>query len=1025
MAENEENTTPGGRNMDEEPDSPMDSTSMDLGQKAVGRESTRTELRIDLPHEERKPLAKDQSIFAPWKALWAKFFPNRLKQPRPVSSSTSSSYSRRPISPALIPYVNLWIAPPPLNLKQKLIFYFSRLVFVSFALFLFAFLYQGLLVSIRAGTPFQWVLLIFASLALIFSLLSIYLCWQPVWVFGFPLLSLLAVLIAQIFLKNFLGSSFLPIKMGGISWEAAHLIGLLFIFELVFLLLVFPQSWLGKALPLAVVAYVLLGLALIISSGKPLAASWQGVSFFKILPFYLRPMFVGLHLFLPLFFLVSLISLFLARDSTERGWIILNTCLLFFSSAVGLGLLQEGRVPNVLSLIVQPQLKAGAVSFDVDGRSMVLRTANDFQKDMDDGEDRYKLSVSRISQPSAAQQEYSLEVKDVSDLPIYYLEKNDFVLLSEGKKVEGWNLKDAPESKQTRNKQGALYSLTFGNEPRSLNFAFGEPKPEYSAHDKIKFSLKENSPEAHSYIITIDDQKILEKEITEGQKEFFWSPAGISAGKHVLKIEMISADGKSFAQTQEINVKEVPALQVLAPLAGDYFSDTLRVYAQLFLPEGEVPSRLKFLIDDQEIDQKNEPPFEMVLNTASLIPGNHVLKVIAEVPIAGADSPKEYSQLLSLIKGPHPIVSLIRPGFGEFVNADTPVEVSVEGEEGYDQLDFLVDDKPVLKWTQAPYFTTWDTTSLEEGSHVVTIKGSAEGGMQSSDTVVVSTGTGKIKVLAGVPGDPNSAPSPTASNATSSIVRFEQVVFVLDASNSEADEWNGRIKWDWQRDLLSLPKVTAQLSGSKVGVVVMGAGSSFSKRDCKDAKWALDSGTFDSQKAVTAFSKVKPKGISALFAALKLALEAKPQKIVVLTDDADTCSASIPADLKAMLQESEASLDILPLDSISQRKLMLLADIAKAGKGSVIPITSTSVLEEKFLGSLTPVYQVIHKDQIMLAHPIDGKELPLLPGTYIFKVSSLALPEQEINVRNGLMTIIYLMKDQDGAHLLQDFQPLY
>lgn len=137
-------------------------------------------------------------------------------------------------------------------------------------------------------------------------------------------------------------------------------------------------------------------------------------------------------------------------------------------------------------------------------------------------------------------------------------------------------------------------------------------------------------------------------------------------------------------------------------------------------------------------------------------------------------------------------------------------------------------------------------------------------------------------------------------------VETTRILFLLDASGSMNEEWQGRAKFDIARELLEEAVDSLQRQGRNIeyGLRVFGHQSPRSMQDCKDSKLEVGFTRMGSAALKEAFSRINPQGYTPIAYSLFLAANDFPAKdkksinvIILITDglencDGDPCSSS-------------------------------------------------------------------------------------------------------------------------------------
>lgn len=982
----------------------LDSTRMDISVRTGGKEhQTRTQIRVGLDANDTiaeklkgKRSLLDRLGLPGLGRLFQKFKSN--KQP----AKSSGLLAGRAISPKLYPYIGLWIAPPDWSSVRKSFFYLSRLFFLIAGTALIALLVLSGLTALESAGPLSWILIGAAFLALIASLLSIGLKASPAWFVGFPLIVFLILLLSHLFLFPSTDAVFLNV----LGKSPAEILNTVFIsilfFEVAVFLFIFPFPLPVRLVLLVIPFYGIAGFLINMLQKKLFEESWMGSGLFSLVPlFYVQPSFLVLQVFFPLFFLVSLfvfpVCLSRLKKEGKASWLALNILVLLLSSGIGGLLSYHHRAPGLLSLVLKKAPGLGVASLPVEGAQVELKTKNFEAYKERDTMERYRMELLEVKETKSKEKKdkktkdktvLTLKVTDSSGFPVFFLGKEDFILSTDGEKAASWDLAAALNP-------DPAYTLSFASVKPKPRLTITKPAEGDEKVDQLEFFVENDSPPLVSYEVYVDGLSIAKQENGAGQKEFIVPLTGLLPGSHEIEIEGVGEDGGMVRRERVISIPFSPTtLSLVSPRNNDSFADYLPV-VMVFPPDDpNPPVSVEFFVDEQTVKQQSSPSFYEPLDLSGLTEGEHQLKAVVRLKNG---EQKEMGS--SFKKGVHPLLSFIQPVMGAYITMATPVELKVSTTEALGSLALFAGDQKIHDWPASEsggsLFYDWDTSTLQPGVHFLTAQAVTIAGVQSSDWVLVQTGEGKFKLF-----------PPEGKEK----VNYKKVVFVLDASSSTLDGWDGRPKWDWEREILKGGVVSGKLASVEAGLVVFGQNRPSSFHDCKDAETVFKLAPYNKKKVGDSLAKIIPKGISALYQALGEARSAKPQKIIVVTDGADSCEESLPAELKKNLGRSpRILLDVVTLGEVSPKEKGALEKLALAGGGRVVEARNGSELADAVSSFLNLDYQIVKGDEVVLSAPIDGKEQKLRPGDYLLKMDmDPPFEDRPLQILNGKTTQLKL-----------------
>ncbi|MBI2339475.1 MAG: Ig-like domain-containing protein, partial [Deltaproteobacteria bacterium] len=417
------------------------------GIKSLGREATKTEIRVDTGSH---PAEKSGSPFS--------FLKNFLKKkPSPAKKEGGPPLASKPppvFASANSRFAGIWLPASDMGSLTRIGFLVSRLVVAIAGVWLVYLLTVSFLRAFEESRTFPFVFAVTLGAALFLSIVSIPMRWSPAWFVGFPLLALLGLLGGQVFFYPTTDPSFFTFLGKAPAYIFNHVwIGVL-AFELALILFVTPRARGLKGFFFVLAAYGLAGFIFNRLEGLALEAAWLGTGVFRGLPtIYLQPVFVAPTLFIPLFFIFSLGAFFLPsnfRTGRSTGWLGLNIPVLLFSAVLGWGVMQKNGVPTLLDFFLEERRGIGLTQTDVDGALLELKTTNfDVFRDKDTVE-RYRMELKKTGEHSRTSDEshYTLSVVNPDGFPVFFLDKSDFELSLDEKKITKWNLKTAPPEEE-------------------------------------------------------------------------------------------------------------------------------------------------------------------------------------------------------------------------------------------------------------------------------------------------------------------------------------------------------------------------------------------------------------------------------------------------------------------------------------------------------------------------------------------------------------------------------------------------
>ncbi len=176
-----------------------------------------------------------------------------------------------------------------------------------------------------------------------------------------------------------------------------------------------------------------------------------------------------------------------------------------------------------------------------------------------------------------------------------------------------------------------------------------------------------------------------------------------------------------------------PTLELLAPDDGATIRGSYTLRAKVYDAGGV--AGLDFVVDNVVMGSVTAAPWELAVDTSTLVNGEHLVGVVA------TDTAGNLANVSSLVLVQNgdvdpDRVELLSPEEGDVLCGDTPIAAYTAEPEAI--LTVLIDG--VEKWSESipPYAWTWDTTARDDGAHDVAVQAAFPDGTTVVDRVRVS-----------------------------------------------------------------------------------------------------------------------------------------------------------------------------------------------------------------------------------------------------------------------------------------------
>lgn len=149
----------------------------------------------------------------------------------------------------------------------------------------------------------------------------------------------------------------------------------------------------------------------------------------------------------------------------------------------------------------------------------------------------------------------------------------------------------------------------------------------------------------------------------------------------------------------------------------------------------EAIDNLEILVDNALLDQVASPPYEYTWDTTTVVNGLHTLSLVAR------DDDGNTNRLDVQLETIPPVsVTITNPANNAALSGPTLLSAEAASTTKVTLVEFLVDGKSVGKISDPPYEVKWDSSSIYEGTHKLTVRAEDMGGFTTEDTRSFSAG---------------------------------------------------------------------------------------------------------------------------------------------------------------------------------------------------------------------------------------------------------------------------------------------
>ncbi len=222
-----------------------------------------------------------------------------------------------------------------------------------------------------------------------------------------------------------------------------------------------------------------------------------------------------------------------------------------------------------------------------------------------------------------------------------------------------------------------------------------------------------------------------------------WDTSTFSAGAHTLKAEAFDNLNNISSVTISVTVTggdtTPPAAAITAPANGATVSGSSAAFTATATDAGGV-SKVRFWVDGTYLGYDSTSPYAKTWDTTAFANGPHTLKIEAFDNAANLTT-QTVAVTVSNTDAVPPSVTLTAPANAATVSGTVNIAASATDNLGVSKVRFWVDGTYLGYDSTAPYGKSWDSTSIGNGSHVLSAQSVDQAGnlsVQASVNITVS-----------------------------------------------------------------------------------------------------------------------------------------------------------------------------------------------------------------------------------------------------------------------------------------------
>jgi len=222
-------------------------------------------------------------------------------------------------------------------------------------------------------------------------------------------------------------------------------------------------------------------------------------------------------------------------------------------------------------------------------------------------------------------------------------------------------------------------------------------------------------------------------EDTEAPYVYEWNTAALQYGStHTIFAKAYDKAGNSATSSPiAVTIGDAlpPLITITSPPKDSYIAGSVNIFAsvidkvmgedQKIIEKGPSGiSYVEFFIDDASVQSFYQGPYTYTWNTLNYGDGLHTIKVSATDNVGNST----YTSIQVTVDNTPPIVNINTPYEGEMVKGFVSISISADDNFGISKVEYYADGIKRGEITQAPYTYSWNSTSVLNGNHTITVK---------------------------------------------------------------------------------------------------------------------------------------------------------------------------------------------------------------------------------------------------------------------------------------------------------------
>lgn len=975
----------------------MNSTMMGIDLSSFQAE-TRQNIRVETSISEREDVSDASSVKEKAPSFFKRLF---SKAKKPIFSPKSQYAEEKTPHEFQMPkrmqaFNGVWMPFAKDSLVQKVFFYVSRFLLVLCGIFAQWVLVRSFVSNYQNMHPARWIVLAAVVLSVLLTIVSVLRKASPTWILTIPFTALAFVFAYGAWFYS-TGDLYYFVFQ---NQSLAHWLNIYYLGLFVFLVFLFvggqTQSLAGK---------ILWGVLLLLSLVTPVLHQIYGVNFeqglagygviAKIEQFYLRPAYLLLHALIPLWLVLCLVKSFSrsleVRKKLAQSVYLSLTPLFWAMLVLSLALLQNNRIFHLGNFFVSMKPIAGKAEFELMGHRVVLQVRDSSSES--ESSNRYTFKVSGTANPK----QFDLEITNADQEAVLGLTKNEFVVLTDDVENSDFQLLTHPT-----NPKHYLFKLDLKAKDQAINLASSK-KNWLQSEDLV---LDVADPLQISKVALIENgQSLIEKSPPFAEKLSF-TLAYFNPGDHQLTV--VAYDNKNQESVRipfKINIQESRNFFVVTPFEGDDVSQKIAVYLSLKAMKAQDVKKITYRLNNEVVLESPTYSSFVTLDATQIADGDVKLQI--QIDQEG----ESLVQTLNLRKSQKALgnLNVIAPAQGSFAQNETQVayEVSEPVNAKVLGVRVKVNGLPYEDFEVKENRFSLPTARWKSGEVFISLQATLDSGQKVSDWVQVNRGVSALKL----------------QFQTQSLLFLGQkkMSIILDSSQSTSDFWYSKSLLEVFKDAILSPEIQNKLAEQELNLSVFGGDKPSYYQNC-NAVSEVFSGTVVKATLKKKLDELVSQGQRPLLRAVTKALQAKPNKLVLITGGADSCEKSwIDTFTQSLEKSNQTKVSLFwfgeKLPDTDVQKLTLA--LQKTG-GEFFDAEDMESFLKSFSDELSVNFELAETDKLLQRAPLKDMEINLPPGDYTLRLPfTEGFKEVPVHLDHGLKKVLNV-SGKDGKLFVEE-----